>query len=104
MGAQPTDLTLTQTLQNQLNGHYSPLYGLENMTAGVAVEPIEPGSSPPVDGFSVSCDKFQHGAMSVLGFRIEADGKVVTFPLGRRIPRWQTDCERTETRKETPTC
>ncbi len=79
MGAQPTDLTLTQTLQNQLNGHYSPLYGLENMTAGVAVEPIEPGSSPPVDGFSVSCDKFQHGAMSVLGFRIEADGKVVTF-------------------------
>ncbi len=79
LGAEPTDLTLSQTLQNQLNGHYSPLYGLENLTAGVTIDSITPGSSLPVEGFEVSCATFQHGSISVLGYRIEADGKVVTF-------------------------
>ena len=79
LGSQSTELSLSQTLQNQLNGHYSPLYGLENLTAGVTIDTIAPGSSLPVEGFSVSCASFQHGAMQVLGYRIEADGKVVTF-------------------------
>ena len=30
-------LKLDETLQTQLNGHYSPLYGLETLTAGVTV-------------------------------------------------------------------
>jgi phosphoribosyl 1,2-cyclic phosphodiesterase len=79
LGPEPGDLKLSETLQNQLNGHYSPLYGLENLTAGVTVDPARPGESLPVEGFEVTCDYLQHGAMQVLGFRICADDQVVAF-------------------------
>lgn len=79
LGPEPSDLKLSETLQNQLNGHYSPLYGLENLTAGVTVDPAQPGTSLPVEGFEVSCDFLQHGAMQVLGYRISADNQIVTF-------------------------
>ena len=79
LGPEPNDMKLSETLQNQLNGHYSPLYGLENLTAGVTVDAARPGSSLPVEGFEVSCDFLQHGSMQVLGFRISADRQTVAF-------------------------
>ena len=79
MGAAPNGTPLEDVLQNQLNGHYSPLYGLENLAAGVRVDAIEPGSSLPVEGFEVRCAALPHGGMAVLGFRITADGKTIAF-------------------------
>jgi ribonuclease BN (tRNA processing enzyme) len=92
MGAAPNGLPLAEVLQNQLNGHYSPLYGLENLAAGVRVDAIEPGSALPVDGFEVRCASLPHGGMAVLGFRISADGKTLAFlsdveyPMGQPTP------------------
>lgn len=79
MGSEPSELSLQQTLQNQLNPHYSPLYGLENLAAGVNIDTIAPGSSLPVDGFEVTAASLPHGGMYVLGFRIRADNKTVAF-------------------------
>ena len=79
LGAALTGLPLAAVLQKQLNGHYSPLYGLENLAAGVAVEAIEAGSSLPVEGFEVTAAALPHGGTWVLGFRLEADGKTLAF-------------------------
>jgi phosphoribosyl 1,2-cyclic phosphodiesterase len=79
MGIEPSELSLADTLQNQLNGHYSPLYGLENLAAGVQIDTIAPGESLPVPGFQVRSAALPHGGMNVLGFRIEADGKSVAY-------------------------
>jgi phosphoribosyl 1,2-cyclic phosphodiesterase len=79
LGGQPTDVSLTQVLQNQLNPHYSPLYGLENLAAGVSVEAIGPGSSLPVEGFEVSAGALPHGGIWTMGFRVRADDRTVAF-------------------------
>ena len=76
---QASDVPLDQVLQGQLNGHYSPLYGLENLAAGVSIEAVTTGSSLPVDGFEVTSAALPHGGTLVLGFRIKADGKTVAF-------------------------
>ena len=72
-------VSLAETLQNQLNPHYSPLYGLENMAAGVKIEAIEPGVDFNVSGFHVVAAPVPHGSMWTLAFRISADGQIVTF-------------------------
>jgi phosphoribosyl 1,2-cyclic phosphodiesterase len=79
MGPELTGSPLDQVLQGQLNGHYSPLYGLENLAAGVEIDSVEPGSSLPVEGFEVTAAALPHGGMRVLGWRITADGKTVAF-------------------------
>lgn len=79
LGGEPGDVPLTQVLQNQLNPHYSPLYGLENLAAGVTVKAVNPGSSLPVEGFEVSAVKVPHGGMWTLGFRITADNRTTVF-------------------------
>jgi phosphoribosyl 1,2-cyclic phosphodiesterase len=79
MGTESPDLSLKETLQNQLNPHYSPLYGLENLTAGVTIDAVSPGTSLPVDGFDVRAVTVPHGGMYVLAFRITADSKTVVY-------------------------
>jgi phosphoribosyl 1,2-cyclic phosphodiesterase len=85
--------SLQQTLQNQLTPHYSPLYGLENLAAGVSVEPVRPGSSLPVAGFEVAAELVPHGGMDVLAFRVTGDGRTVVVmtdiehPDGEPLPR-----------------
>jgi phosphoribosyl 1,2-cyclic phosphodiesterase len=79
MGSEPTGVPLQQILQDQLNGHYSPLYGLENLAAGVEVKTLTAGSSWPVEGFDVKAAMVPHGGMSVLAFRITVDGKSVVI-------------------------
>ena len=79
LGAQPPGTSLTRTLQDQLNPHYSPLYGLENLAAGVTIETIVPGSPLAVDGFTVTAAALPHGNTSCLGFRIAADGTSIAF-------------------------
>lgn len=73
------NVSLKEALQNQLNPHYSPLNGLENLAAGVSIDTIHPGSSLPVEGFEVSALAVPHGGMWTLGFRITADGTSVAF-------------------------
>jgi len=78
-GPEPAGEPLKQLLQDQLNPHYSPLYGLENMAAGVTISSIDPGSSLPIEGFEVTSGYLPHGGMKVLGFRITADNKTCAF-------------------------
>ncbi len=77
MGSEPTGVPLQQILQDQLNGHYSPLYGLENLAAGVDIQTLNAGSSWPVEGFEVTAAMVPHGGMSVMAYRITVDGKSV---------------------------
>jgi phosphoribosyl 1,2-cyclic phosphodiesterase len=80
MGADPiSGLSLESTLQTQLAPHYSPLNGLENLAAGVTIKSFVPGTQLAVPGFSIDTAKFPHGSMWTTGFRITADGKVVTL-------------------------
>ena len=79
MGGEPTEVPLQQILQEQLNGHYSPLYGLENLAAGVEVKTLTAGSSWPVEGFEVQAAVVPHGGMAVMAYRISADGKSVVI-------------------------
>ena len=79
VGDNPLEMTLKEVFQKQLNPHYSPLNGLENLAAGVKVEATGPGSSLPVEGFEVSAARVPHGGIWTLGFRISADGYTVTF-------------------------
>lgn len=72
-------LTLEQTLQNQLNPHYSPLYGLENLAAGVRVEAVREGASLAIEGFEVSAASMPHGGMDTMAYRVTADGATVVF-------------------------
>ena len=82
LGADPVGSSLKQTLQNQLAPHYSPLGGLENLAAGVSIEVFVPGGELSVDGFEVTTAAVPHGNMWTTGFRIKADGKVVTILSG----------------------
>lgn len=92
LGADPAGSSLTQTLQNQLAPHYSPLNGLENLTAGVSIEVFVPGGELVVDGFEVTTAAVPHGNMWTTGFRIKADDKIVTILSDVEYPEpdWPT--------------
>jgi len=79
LGGEQQGISLERVLQTQLNPHYSPLYGLENLAAGVTINPVGAGSSLPVGGFEVSATWVPHGSMSTLAFRITADGATTVF-------------------------
>jgi phosphoribosyl 1,2-cyclic phosphodiesterase len=79
-GANPSSgSTLEATLQNQLAPHYSPLNGLENLAAGVSIESFMPGETLELPGYQVATAAVPHGSMWTTGFRIVADGKVLTI-------------------------
>ena len=78
-GAQPPSGSLERVIQEQLNPHYSPLYGLQNLAAGVSIEEVSPDKAIPIDGFEVAAAAVPHGSLACLGFRIKCDGVVVTF-------------------------
>src|SRR6185503_18679189 len=62
-GAALTGLPLAAVLQNQLNGHYSPLYGLENLAYLSDVEyPVE-GPTPEALALARGADLLIHDAM-----------------------------------------
>lgn len=86
MGAEPAKVPLQAILQDQLNGHYSPLYGLENLAAGVDIKTVVPGSSLPVEGFEVKCTLVPHGSMSVVAYNISVDGKSVCIMTDTEHP------------------
>lgn len=79
LGAEPANTSLEDTLQNQLNPHYSPLYGLENLAAGVAVEAVQPSSDLAVEGFDITAVSVPHGNMDALAFRITEGGKTAVY-------------------------
>jgi phosphoribosyl 1,2-cyclic phosphodiesterase len=79
IGPKLADLSLTETLQNHLNPHYSPLYGLENLAAGVRIETIQDGATIELPGFRVTAAAMPHGGMTSFGFRIEAEGASLAF-------------------------
>lgn len=86
LGAQCGALSLEGVLQNKLDPHYSPLYGLENLAAGVSVETIASGDAFTLDGFEVRCVALPHGNTTTLGFRIAADGASVAFATDVEYP------------------
>jgi phosphoribosyl 1,2-cyclic phosphodiesterase len=87
-GANPTSgLALESTLQNQLAPHYSPLNGLENLAAGVKIESFTPGTTITLPGYSVATCAVPHGSMWTTGFRVMADGKVVTILTDVEYPK-----------------
>jgi phosphoribosyl 1,2-cyclic phosphodiesterase len=78
LGANPGGgLSLEATLQNQLDPHYSPLNGLENLAAGVTIESFQTGTVLALPGYEVATAAVPHGTMWTTAFRIVADGKVV---------------------------
>jgi ribonuclease BN (tRNA processing enzyme) len=79
LGAAPGSMSLEDVLQNQLNPHYSPLYGLQNLAAGVSIDTITPGGSFTVDGFEVATAAVPHGNIWNIAFRIAVDDKTVVF-------------------------
>ena len=80
LGANPGGgLSLEATLQNQLDPHYSPLNGLENLAAGVSIETFQPGAVLALPGYEVVTAAVPHGSMWTVGLRVVADGKVVCF-------------------------
>ncbi|MBP6628531.1 MAG: MBL fold metallo-hydrolase [Kofleriaceae bacterium] len=79
LGANPAGTSLEATLQNQLQPHYSPLNGLENLAAGVSIEAFVPGQTLQVDDFQIATAAVPHGSMWTTAFRISAEGKTVTF-------------------------
>ncbi len=88
LGANPSSgLSLEATLQNQLAPHYSPLNGLENLAAGVSIESFQPGATFEVPGYQITSAAVPHGSMWTTGFRIAADGKVVTILSDVEYPR-----------------
>lgn len=79
-GADPSSgLSLEATLQNQLDPHYSPLNGLENLAAGVTIRSIVPGATLELPGFSVATVAVPHGSIYTTAFRVTADGKTVAI-------------------------
>jgi phosphoribosyl 1,2-cyclic phosphodiesterase len=80
MGADPGGgLSLEGTLQNQLDPHYSPLNGLENLAAGVTIESFTAGTTLELPGFTVMTRALPHGNMRTTGLRVTADGKAVAL-------------------------
>lgn len=79
LGADPPQLGLKSTLQNQLAPHYSPLNGLENLAAGVSIETFVPGTSFQIDEFAIVTAAVPHGSTWTTAFRITADRKSVAF-------------------------
>jgi phosphoribosyl 1,2-cyclic phosphodiesterase len=80
MGADPiSGLSLESTLQNQLDPHYSPLNGLENLAAGVSIESFAPGVTLELPGFKVVTRALPHGSMWTTALRVTADGKAVAL-------------------------
>ena len=77
MGRELEGASLKELLQDQLNGHYSPLYGLENLAAGLEVQTLKTGTSWPAEGFEVKTALAPHGSTSVVACRITADGTSV---------------------------
>ncbi|HWN69823.1 MAG TPA: MBL fold metallo-hydrolase [Haliangium sp.] len=86
LGAEPGTTSLEAVLQNKLDPHYSPLYGLENLAAGVTVETIASGDAFTIEGFDVRCVSLPHGNITTLAFRIEADGAAVVFATDVEYP------------------
>lgn len=87
LGAALTGTSLEDVLQNMLNPHYSPLYGLENLAAGISIETIAAGDVLELDGFSVRCACVPHGSLDCLAFRIEADGVSVALITDVEYPQ-----------------
>ncbi len=79
MGRELEGVPLKEVLQDQLNGHYSPLYGLENLAAGLEVQTLRAGSSWPAEGFEVQTQLAPHGSTSVVACRITADKRSVVI-------------------------
>ena len=79
MGANPAASSLQQTLQGQLDPHYSPLNGLENLAAGVSIETITAGTTLVVPGFEIVTAAMPHGSMWTTSYRITADGHTVAY-------------------------
>lgn len=78
-GADPAGTSLERTIQNQLAPHYSPLEALENLAADVDVTSFQPGDKLQLGAFKVATAAVPHATMWTTAFRIEAEGKVVTF-------------------------
>jgi phosphoribosyl 1,2-cyclic phosphodiesterase len=78
-GADPAGTSLERTIQNQLAPYYSPLEGIENLSAEVNIQSFQPGAKLQLGVFKVSTAAVPHATMWTTAFRIEAEGKVVTF-------------------------
>ena len=85
-GAEPIGVSLIQVFQNQLDPHYSPLNGLENLAAGVTIHTVFPGKPLPIEGFEVTATAIPHGNMWTTAFRITADGRTVVFASDVEYP------------------
>lgn len=76
MGPATTGRDIDGVLDSALNPNYSPLYGLENLSAKLSLKSLKEGELA-LDGIRVVVREVPHGLTKALGFRIEADGASV---------------------------
>lgn len=78
-GAAPLGSSLEDTIQTQLDPHYSPLYGLQNLAAGVELHTISIGHAFAVGDFEVTSVAVPHGGMWTTAYRVIADNRAIVF-------------------------
>lgn len=78
MGPSLAGRDLTNILDGSLNPNYSPLFGVENLTPKLNLITLTEGELS-WDGIRVVTRELPYGRARSLGFRIEADGAVLTL-------------------------
>lgn len=73
MGPPTSGRDINGVLDGALNPNYSPLYGLENLSAKLSLSTLSEGEIS-WDGLRIKIRELPHGQTKALGFRIEADG------------------------------
>lgn len=70
---------LESILEGQMNPHFSPIYTLKNLGAGIVFHGVIPGESFEVDGVRVSALDNPHGTTTALAYRFEERGRVFIY-------------------------
>lgn len=78
MGPSLAGRDLSTILDGSLNPNYSPLYGLENLTPKLDLITLTEGELS-WDGIRIVTRELPYGRARSLGFRIEADGAILTI-------------------------
>lgn len=78
MGPPTSGRDIDGVLDGALNPNYSPLYGLENLSAKLSLRSLQEGEME-WDGIKVKIRELPHGQTKALGFRIEADGAAFAY-------------------------
>ena len=73
-------------LEGQMNPHFSPIYTLRNLGAGISFTAVAPGEVHDVQGIRVAAEANPHGRTSSLAFRLEDSGASLVYASDAGYP------------------